>query len=152
MSLTRLGTIQKPNSRQMVHNSYIFSNINSWHRAYTITSKTGTYFAKKRDFLRGSCYVNTFKGAQQYAYFLKLYIIHYFRASFQLFSNILTSLTRDDFIPTRKRATEILTLIRQRFWKRHFNIFYKNIPKYFFESLIFSKTFWGGPLGAVLPV
>ena len=32
----------------------------------------------------------------------------------------------------------------------NFDIFYKSIPKYFSESLIFSKTFWGRPLGAVL--
>ena len=96
----------------MVHNSYIFSNINSWHTAYTIASKTGTYFGKKRDFLQSSCYVNTFKGAHLYAYFLKLYVILYFRASFQLFINILTSFTRGDFIPTRERTTEILALVR----------------------------------------
>ena len=46
----------------MVHNSYIFININSWHTACTIASETGTYFGKKHDFLQGSCYVNTFKG------------------------------------------------------------------------------------------
>ena len=36
MSIIRFGTIQKPNPRQMMHNSYIFININSWHTAYTI--------------------------------------------------------------------------------------------------------------------
>ena len=46
----------------MVHNSYIFININFWHTAYTIALKTGTYFGKNRDFLQGSSYVNTFKG------------------------------------------------------------------------------------------
>ena len=38
----------------MVHNSYIFININSWHTANTIAS---------RDFLQGSFHANTFKGA-----------------------------------------------------------------------------------------
>ena len=46
----------------MVQNSYIFININFWHTAYGIAFKTGTYFAKKRDILQDSCYVNTFKG------------------------------------------------------------------------------------------
>ena len=46
----------------MVHNSYFFININFWHTAYTIASKTGTYFGKKRDFLQGIGYLNTFKG------------------------------------------------------------------------------------------
>ena len=116
----------------MVHNSYIFSNINSWHRAYTIASKTGTYFGKKRDFLQGSCYVNTFKGAHQYAYFLKLYIILYFRASFQLFSNILTSFRRGDFIPTRKGITEILTQNRQSFCKRRSKSFIEKLSDFTF--------------------
>ena len=61
MSLMRLATIQKPNSKQMVHNSHIFINIDSWHTAYTIALKTGTYFGKKRDFLQGRCYVNPIK-------------------------------------------------------------------------------------------
>ena len=100
----------------MVHNPYIFININIWHTAYTIALKTGTCFGKKRNFLQGSCYVNTFKGAHYYAYFLKLYIILYFCASFQLFSNILTRFRRGDFIPTRKGINEILTKIRQSFW------------------------------------
>ena len=30
--------------------------------AYTIALKMGTYFGKNRDFLQGSCNVNTFKG------------------------------------------------------------------------------------------
>ena len=47
----------------MVHNSYIFVNINSWHTTYTIASKMRSNFGKKRAFLQGSCYVNTFKGA-----------------------------------------------------------------------------------------
>ena len=47
----------------MVHNLYIFININCWDTAYTIDLKTGTYFGKKRNFLKGLCYVNTFKGA-----------------------------------------------------------------------------------------
>ena len=63
-SLIPLRIIQKTNSRQMVHNSYIFININSRHTAHTIASKTGTYFRKRRDFL-------------------KLSLILYFRASFQ---------------------------------------------------------------------
>ena len=45
----------------MVRNSYIFININSWHAAYSIASKTGTYFGKKRDLLQSNGYVNTFK-------------------------------------------------------------------------------------------
>ena len=45
----------------MVHNSYIFIDINSWHTAYTIASKTGTYFCKKCDLLQSKGYVNTFK-------------------------------------------------------------------------------------------
>ena len=63
-SLIPLRIIQKTNSRQMVHNSYIFVDINSRHTAHTIASKTGTYFGKRRDFL-------------------KLSLILYFRASFQ---------------------------------------------------------------------
>ena len=132
MSLIRLRTIQKPDSRQIVHNSCIFSNINSWHRAYTIASKTDTCFGKKRDFLQGSCYVTTLKGAHQYAYFLKLYTILYVRASFQLFSNILTSFTRGDFITIRKRTTEILTQIRQRFWKRRSKSFVEKLSDFTF--------------------
>ena len=85
--------------------------------AYTIALKTGTCFGKIRNFLQGSCYVNTVKGAYEYAYFLKLYIILYFRASFQLFSNILTSFRRGDFISTGKGIIEILTQIRQSFCK-----------------------------------
>ena len=57
----------------------------------------------------------------------KLYITLYFRASFHLFSKILTSFRRDDFIPTGKRITEILTQIRQSFCKR--------TSKYFIEKL-----------------
>ena len=63
-SLIPLRIIQKTNSRQMVHNSYIFVDINSRHTAHTIASKTGTHFGKRRDFL-------------------KLSLILYFRASFQ---------------------------------------------------------------------
>ena len=43
---------------------------------------------------------------------LKLYIILYFRASFQVFSNILTRFRRGGFTPSRKRTTEIPTQIR----------------------------------------
>ena len=46
----------------MVYNSYIFININFWYTAYTIASKTGTYFGKKHDLLQSNGYVNTFKG------------------------------------------------------------------------------------------
>ena len=60
-------------------------------------------------FYKRSCYANTFKGAHEHAYFLKLYIILYFRASFQLFTNILTSFKEGDFISTRKQTAEILT-------------------------------------------
>ena len=70
-----------------------------------------------RDFLQDSCYVNTSKGVH-YAYFLKLHLILYFRASFQLFINILTSFKRVDFIPTDKRTAEILTQIKQSLCKR----------------------------------
>ena len=35
-SLIRFRTIQISNSSQMVHNSYIYININSWHKACTI--------------------------------------------------------------------------------------------------------------------
>ena len=35
-SLIRFRTIQVSNSSQMVHNSYIYININSWHKACTI--------------------------------------------------------------------------------------------------------------------
>ena len=71
----------------------------------------GTYFGKRRHFFQSSCYVNTFKGVQYYAYFLKLYLNLYFCASFQLFSNILTSFIRGHFIPTRKRTADTLTQI-----------------------------------------
>ena len=80
--------------------------------ASTKASKTGTYFGKKYDFLQSNGYVNTFMGAHYYDYFLKLYIVLYFPASFQVFSNILTSFRRVDFTPTRKRNTEITTKIR----------------------------------------
>ena len=81
--------------------------------AYTIASKTGTYFCKKRNLLQSNKQnVNTFKGAHWHSYFLKLYIILYFCASFQSFSNILTSFRRGDFTPTRKQTTEIPTQIR----------------------------------------
>ena len=102
--------------------------------AYTIALKTGTYFGKIRNFLQGSCYVNTVKGAYEYAYFLKLYIILYFRASFQLFSNILTSFRRGDFIPTRKRITEILTQIRQSFCKRRSKSFIEKLSDFTFAA------------------
>ena len=95
----------------MVHNAYIFININ-WHTAHTIASKTGTYIGKRQDFLQGSCYANTFKEDHKYAYFLKLYLILYFRASFQLFINILTGFRRRNFIPTRLQAAERLTQIK----------------------------------------
>ena len=125
-----LSTVFRDGSRtdtksKMDHFSYIFLNINSWHMAYTIALKTGTYFGKKRDFLQGCCYVNRFKGAHWYAYFLKPHIILYFRASFQLFSNILTSFRRGDFIPTRIQITEILTQIRQSFLQTQIKIFYR---------------------------
>ena len=118
----------------MVHNPYIFININIWHTAYTIALKTGTCFGKKRDFLQGSCYVNTFKGAHYYAYFLKLYTILYFCASFQLFSNILTSFRRGGFIPTRKGITEILTQIRQSFCKRRSKSFIEKLSDFTFAA------------------
>ena len=63
-------------------------------------------------------YIQFQKISMVFAYFLKLYIILYLRASFQYFSNILTSFRRGDFILTRKRITEILTQIRQSFCKR----------------------------------
>ena len=128
----KFNTFRKPNFRQMVYNSYIFININSRHTASTIALKAGTYVGKKRDFLQGSCYVNTFKGAHQYAYFLKLHIIICFRASFQLFSNILTSFRRGDFIPTRKGITEILTQIRQSFCKRRSKSFIEKLSNFTF--------------------
>ena len=92
----------------------------------------GTYFRKKWNFLQGSCYVNTFKGAHWYACFLKLYIILYFRASFQLFSNILTSFRRGDLIPTRKGITEILTQIRESFCKRRSKSFIEKLSYFTF--------------------
>ena len=49
----------RPNSRQMVHNSYIFININFWHTAYTIALKMDTYFGKKRDLLQRSIVMST---------------------------------------------------------------------------------------------
>ena len=64
----RFGTIKKPNSRQMVDNWYTFFNINNifdinfWHTAYTIASKIGTHFGKKRNLLQSNGYVHTFKG------------------------------------------------------------------------------------------
>ena len=134
----------------MVHSSYIFININSCHTAYTIAWKTGTYFGKKRDFSRGS-YVNKFKGAHQYAYFLKLYITLYSSASFQLFSNI-RSFRRGDFISVKKQITEILTQIRQSFCKRKSKSFIEKISqisplertsvmkkKQFIRDFLFSK-------------
>ena len=113
----------------MVHNSYIFININSWHTAYTIALKTGTYFDKERDFLQGSCYVNTFKGPSNMLFLFKLYITLYFRASFQLFSNILTSFRRGDFIPT-----EILNQIRQSFCKCISKSFIQKLSDFTFAS------------------
>ena len=68
MSLIRFETIDKPNSRQIVHNSYIFININNifdinfWHAAYTIASKIDIHFGKKRGLLQSNDYVHTFKG------------------------------------------------------------------------------------------
>ena len=112
MSFIRLGAIQKPNFREMVHNSCIFIKIKSRRTAYTIALKTGTYFGKKCDFLQSNGYVKPFKGAHGYVYFLKLYIILYFRASFQVFSNILTRFRRGGFNPSRKWTTEIPTQIR----------------------------------------
>ena len=96
----------------MVHNSCIFIKIKSRHTPYTIALKTGTYFGKKCDFLQSNGYVKPFKGAHGYVYFLKLYIILYFRASFQVFSNILTRFRRGGFNPSRKWTTEIPTQIR----------------------------------------
>ena len=133
VNLTRLGTILKPNSRQMVHNAYIFININ-WHAAHTIASKTGTYISKRKDFLQGSCYVNTFKEDHRYAYFLKMYLILYFRARFQLFINILTSFRRGDFIPTRKQTAERLTQIKQSFCKRRSKFFIDKISDFTFAA------------------
>ena len=134
----------------MVHSSYIFININSCHTAYTIAWKTGTYFGKKRDFSRG-IYINKFKRAHQYAYFLQLYITLYFSASFQLFSNIRTSFRRGDFIPVKKQITEILTQITQSFRKRKSKSFIEKISqisplertsvmkKKFIRDFLFSK-------------
>ena len=115
--------------------------------AYTIALKTGTYFGKIRNFLQGSCYVNTVKGAYEYAYFLKLYIILYFRASFQLFSNILTSFRRGDFISTGKGITEILTQIRQSFCKCRSKSFIEKLSDFTFavdfghEKIVFIWDF-----------
>ena len=92
--------------------------------------KTGIYSGEKRDFLQGSCQVNTFKGVHQYPYFLKLYIFLSFRASFQLFSNILKSFRWDDFIPAKKRITEMLTQIIQSFCKRRINSFIVKLPDF----------------------
>ena len=70
----------------------------------------------------------------QYAYFLKVYITLYVPASFQLFSNILTSFRRGDFIPTRKRITEILTQIRQSFCKRRSKSFIEKLSDFTFAA------------------
>ena len=67
-------------------------------------------------------------------YFLKLHIIIYFRASFQHFSNILTSFRRGDFIPTKKQITEILTQIRQTFCERRSKSFLKKLSDFTFAA------------------
>ena len=97
-----------------------------WKRAHSL--------AKSAICLQGNCYLNTFKGAHLYAYFLKLYIILYFRASFQLFSNILTSFRWGDFIPARKGIAEIVTQIRQRFCKRRSKSFIEKLSDFTFAA------------------
>ena len=97
-----------------------------------MASQTGTYFGKKRDFLQDSCYINTFKGDHYYAYIMKLCINLYFRASFWLFSNILTSFRRGCFTPTRKWTTEILTQIRPSFCKRRSKSFIEKLSDFTF--------------------
>ena len=58
----------------------------------------------------------------------------YFCASFQLFSNILTSFRRGDFILTRKGITEILTQIRQSFGKRRSKSFIEKLSEFTFAA------------------
>ena len=61
-------------------------------------------------------------------------MILYFRASFWLFSNILTSFRRGGFTPTRKRTTEILTQIRPSFCKRRSKSFIEKLSDFTFAA------------------
>ena len=62
------------------------------------------------------------------------YVILYFRASFQLFSHILTSFRPGCFIPTRKRNTEIFTQIRQSFCRRRWKPFIEKLSDFTFAT------------------
>ena len=61
-------------------------------------------------------------------------MILYFRASFQLCSNILTIFTWVIFIPTRKQSIKILTLIRQKFCKRRSKSFVGKLSNFTFAA------------------
>ena len=116
----------------MVHNSYIFSNINSWHTAPdTWLWKRVHILAKSAIFYKAVIMSTHLRGS---TIFLKLYIILYFRVSFQLFSNILASFARGDIIPTRKQTTEVLILIRQRFCKRRSKSFVEKLSIFTFAA------------------
>ena len=62
MSLIPFWTTQKPNSKQMVHNSYIFININSSRTSYSIASKKGNILAKSAIFYKAMVNTTYFNG------------------------------------------------------------------------------------------
>ena len=61
MSLIHFGIIQKPNPKEMVHNTFLLISTYDM-QLNTIALKTHTYFGKKHDFLQSYGHVNTFKG------------------------------------------------------------------------------------------
>ena len=96
-----------------------------WKRAHIL--------AKSAIFCKAVVMSTHFRGPTSMLIFWN-YITLYFRASFHHFSNILTSFRRGDFIPTRKRTTEILTQIRQSFCKRRSKSFIEKLSDFTFAA------------------
>ena len=97
-----------------------------WKQAHILT--------KSAIFYKAVVMSTHLRGPSNMLFLFKLYITLYFRASFQLFSNILTSFRRGDFILTREWITEILNQIRQSFCKCISKSFIQKLSDFTFAS------------------
>ena len=116
----------------IIHTCLLTSTSDTWLKL--LLWKQKNILAKSAIFYKAVVISTHLRGATSNACFLKLYIILYFCTSFQLFSNILASFRRGDFIPTRKGITEILTQNRQGFCKRRSKSFIEKLSDFIFAG------------------
>ena len=122
---------QIPGRWCIIHTSLSTSTPDTW--LTLLLWKRAHILAKSAIFCKAVVMSTHFRGPTSMLIFWN-YITLYFRASFHHFSNILTSFRRGDFIPTRKRTTEILTQIRQSFCKRRSKSFIEKLSDFTFAA------------------